>query len=212
MKFTRIAISILLVTTLTLPAMASSGWVEDFLRRYDPSAGVATSTTNTAPDSMGQFLRTGEIPVTLSDVINLMIDNNLDIRSNRFSPRSSYWQSLVFYRSLQPSIRFAFNRNQNTTMSTNQINGTIPDVSQLRTNYTLRFTQALATGTSVAVDASLNRTASTSNFNLFNPSYNSQLTYTVGQHLLRDRGRLPNTRQILIGQNNEKMSEVAFEI
>src|SRR5215510_2696530 len=168
MKFTRIAISILLVTTLTLPAMASSGWVEDFLRRYDPSAGVATSTTNTAPDSMGQFLRTGEIPVTLSDVINLMIDNNLDIRSNRLGPRSSYWQSLVFYRALQPSLRFGYNRSRNTTLSNSQLNGTVPDVTQLRTNYGINFSQALALGTSLTVDATMQRVESTSNLNLYN--------------------------------------------
>src|SRR6476659_6483736 len=163
MNLTKIAISISLIITVTVPAMASADWVEEFLRRYDPSASRAT-VASSIPAGGGQVLRTGEMPVTLSDVINLMIDNNLDIRSNRFSPRSSYWQSLVFYRSLQPSILFNFNRSQNTTMSTNQINGTIPNVSQLRTNYTLSYTQALATGTSVAVDASLNRTASTSNF------------------------------------------------
>src|SRR5262245_36543262 len=212
MKFTRIAISILLVTTLTLPAMASSGWVEDFLRRYDPSAGVATSTTNTAPDSMGQFLRTGEIPVTLSDVINLMIDNNLDIRSNRLSPRSSYWQSLVFYRALQPSLRFSGTINHNTNLSNSQLNGTIPVISQLRGNYGVTFSQLLPTGSVLTVDATLNRASSTSNLNTFNPSYIGQLTYTVGQHLLRDRGHLPNMRQILMGQNTEKMSETAFEI
>src|SRR3989442_5799864 len=192
MNLTKIVISISLIITLAVPAMASADWVEEFLKRYDPSGSRAT-VASTIPTGGGQVLRTGEMPVTLSDVINLMIDNNLDIRSNRFSPRSSYWQSLVFYRSLQPSLRFNFNRNQNTTMSTNQINGTIPDVSQLRTNYLVSFTQSLATGTSVALDASLNRTSSTSNFNLFNPSYNTQLTYTIGQHLLRDRGRLPNT-------------------
>jgi outer membrane protein TolC len=97
-------------------------------------------------------------------------------------------------------------------MNTNQSQGTNPDISQLRTIYNVSFTQALATGTSLTVDASMNRLESTSNSNLFNPSYNGQIVYTVGQHLLRDAGRLANTRQILIGQNNEKMSEVAFEI
>jgi outer membrane protein TolC len=201
----------MLIAALAAPATASTNWVEEFLRRYDParsSATVASSST----ESLGQLLRTGEVPVSLSDVINLMIDNNLDIRSNRLGPRSSYWQSLVFYRALQPSLRFSFNRNQNTTMSTNQINGTIPQVTQQRTNYTVSFSQALATGTSIAVDATMNRVESTSNFNLFNPSYNGNITYSVGQHLLRDRGRLANTRQILIGQNNEKMSEIGFEI
>src|SRR5262249_35615833 len=56
------------------------------------------------------------------------------------------------------------------------------------------------------------RLSSTSNLNTFNPSYVGLLTYTVGQHVLRDRGRLPNTRQIISAQNTEKMSETAFEI
>lgn len=211
MKLTRIAISILLVTTLAAPAMASSDWVEDFLRRYEPAKGVGTAASNSA-GSLGQLIRTGEVPVTLNDVINLMIDNNLDIRSNRFGPRSTYWQSLVFYRALQPSLRFGFNRTRNTNMSTNQVNGTIPSVSQLRTNYSVSFTQALESGTSLSVDATLNRVESTSNFNLFNPSYTGQVSYTIGQHLLRDRGKLPNTRQIMVGRNNEKISEIAFEI
>src|SRR5262249_10730514 len=78
--------------------------------------------------------------------------------------------------------------------------------------YAINFSQALPMGTSVAVDATMNRVESTSNLNLFNPSYTGQLTYTIGQHLLQNRGRLPNTRQILSGQNNEKMSEIAFEL
>jgi outer membrane protein TolC len=186
--------------------------VEDFLRRYNPAApAVATVATNST-EAIGQLLRTGEVPVSMTDVINMMIDNNLDIRSNRLNPRSSYFQSLVFYRALQPSLRFNFNRSRNTTLSTNQVNGTVPNVSQLRTNYGVTFSQSLATGTSFTVDGTMNRVESTSNFNIFNPSYTGQLTYSVGQHLLRDRGRLPNTRQIMIGQNNEKISEIAFEI
>jgi outer membrane protein TolC len=205
MKFTKIAISILLTTLFITPAMASSDWVEDFLKRYDPGKDSSTG-------PISQLLRTGEVPVTLNDVINLMIDNNLDIRSNRLSPRSSYWQSLVFYRALQPSIRFSGTVIHNTNLSNSQLNGTVPVVSQLRGNYAVSFSQLLPTGTSLAVDATMNRTSSTSNLNTFNPSYIGQLTYTVGQHLLRDRGHLPNTRQIIIGQNNEKISETAFEI
>jgi outer membrane protein TolC len=211
MKLTRIAVSLILVAILAVPAMASTDWVEEFLRRYDPSKSVATVASNST-ETLGQLIRTGEIPVTLSDVINMMIDNNLDIRSNRLSPRSSYWQSLVFHRALQPSLRFNFSRTKNTTLSTNQVNGTLPDVTQQRSNYGLTFSQALEHGTSLSVEATMNRVASTSNFNLFNPSYTGQIIYSVGQHLLRDRGKLPNTRQIMVSENNEKMSEIAFEI
>jgi len=211
MKVGKIVLSLVFVILMAVPSSASSDWVEEFLHRYDPSKAGAPAAPNSTTN-IGQLVRTGELPVTLSDVINLMIDNNLDIRSNRLGPRSSYWQALVFYRALQPSLRFGFNRSRNTSLSTNQVNGTVPDVSQLRTNYSVGFAQSLATGTSLAVDASMNRVESTSNFNLFNPSYTGLITYTIGQHLMRDRGRLANTRQILVGQNTEKMSEIAFEI
>src|SRR5262249_18666333 len=92
MKLRNIVISILFVTTLCVAAMASSGWVEEFLHRYEPSKSSASGGTNSS-SGLGQLLQTGEVPVTLADVINLMIDNNLDIRSNRLSPRSSYWQT-----------------------------------------------------------------------------------------------------------------------
>src|SRR3989442_15235371 len=102
MKLIKIVFCILLVTIVVRPVMASSDWVDDFLRRYDPGKRVVATVATTSTESLGQLLRTGEVPVTISDVINLMIDNNLDIRTNRFSPRSSYWSSLVFYRALQP--------------------------------------------------------------------------------------------------------------
>jgi len=212
MKLIRIVISILLVVTVAAPAMASSDWVEEFLHRYDPGKSGATAVATNSTAELGQLLRTGELPVTLNDVINLMIENNLDIRSNRLSPRSSYWQSLVFYRALQPSLRFSGTINRNTNLSNSQLNGTVPVISQLRGNYGINFSQLLPSGTSLTIDATVNRASSTSNLNTFNPSYIGQIQYTVGQHLLRDRGRLPNTRQILIGRNNEKMSEIGFEI
>jgi outer membrane protein TolC len=233
MKIIKTLLVTLLVLTFAVPAMSATDWVDQFLSRYDPGKRAVATVATTSTEAIGQLIRTGEVPVTLTDVINLMIDNNLDIRSNRFSPRSTYLQSLVFYRALQPSIRFSFNRNHNTQLSNSQLNGSqcdlksggeifvtpsgaqfcIPSNINFRTNYSVGFSQLLATGTSLTVDATLNRGESpTSNLSLFNPSYTGQLTYTVGQHLLRDRGRLPNTRQIIIGQNNEKISEIGFEI
>ena len=211
MKLTRIVISILLVATLAVPAMANSDWVEDFLRRYDPPRSAGAGGGNASSTTLGQLLQTGTVPVTMADVIAMMIERNLDIQSNRLAPRSSYFQSLVFYRALQPSIRFAGTVTRNSNFSNTQLNGATV-LNQLRGQYAVNFSQALPTGTSLAVDATMNRQSSNSSLNSFNPSYTGQITYTVGQHLLRDRGRLINTRQILIGQNNEKISETQFEI
>ncbi len=203
--------ALLLVIALATPAMASNDWVEDFLRRYDPSRSVETVAANSA-SNIGQLLQTGTVPITLNDVVNMMIERNLDLRSNRLSPRSSYFQSLVFYRALQPSIRFGGNIIRNTNQSNNQLNGVGQlFTSQLRGNYSVSFSQQLETGTSIGVDATMNRLSSSSNLSTFNPSYSGQISYSIGQHLLRDRGRTIITRPILIGQNNEKISEIQFE-
>jgi outer membrane protein len=211
MRITRFvtALFVVMIVLPALPAKASSDWVDDFLRRYQPSAYTETAST-VRPLPAGQLFPSGTVQVALSDVINMMIENNLDIRSNRLSPRSSYFQSLVFYRALQPSIRFAGNIRRNSQASTNQINGATI-ISQLRGDYSIGFSQLLPMGTSLAVDANMGRLSSNNNLSTFNPAYSGTITYSVGQHLLRDRGRVSTMRQITIGKNNEKISETQFE-
>ena len=213
MRITRFVVTTLLVFMMVLPvvpAMASSDWVDDFLRRYQPFlAAEPASTARLQP--AGQLFPAGTVQVALSDVINMMIENNLDIRSNRLSPRSSYFQSLVFYRALQPSVHVGATVSRNTNASTNQINGAAIS-SQLRGNYSAGFSQLLPTGTSLSVDATMGRLSSNNNLSTYNPAYTGQINYAVGQHLLRDRGRVSTMRQILIGKNNEKISETQFEI
>jgi len=126
------------------------------------------------------------------------------------NPRSTYLQSLVFYRALQPSITFSGLVGRNTILSTTQLNGATAS-SQLTGNYSAGFSQLLPTGTSLAVTATMNRLSSNSILSTFNPSYTGRIVFAVGQHLLQNRGRLVNTYQILEGLNSEKMSESQFE-
>ena len=100
---------------------------------------------------------------------------------------------------------------RDVVLSTTQLNGATSRI-QDTSNYGVNFSQLLSTGTSLTVDMSLNRLLTNSNNSIYNPSYIGRLTYTVGQHLLRDRGRLINLHQIMQGQNTEKISEIGFEI
>jgi len=206
-----VVVSLLILAASPLRGQSTtSGWVEDFLRRYQP---VPTAAASTQPVSAAatQGLQTGTMAVSLQDVINLMLDYNLDIETDRFGPRSSYLQSLVFYRALLPSIRFSGTVSRDKTFSTRQTDGA-DALSQLRHNFAVNFSQALAYGTSLAVDVTMNRSSSNSFVNTFNPSYTGNIRYTVGQKLLRDRGSLANTRQIRQAENNQKISETQFEI
>src|SRR5947207_4410994 len=192
MRLTRIVISVLLAGMLSIPALASSDWVDDFLHRYDPKPESSPSQPASAPQAnLAQFLRTGEVPITLNDVINAMIDNNLAIRTDRFAPRSSYLQSLVFYQALIPSLRLTANVGRNVALSTTQLNGATSNI-QNTGFFDANVAQLLPTGTSFSVDMAMNRLQSSSNNSIYNPSYTGRLKYTVGQHLLQNRGRIVN--------------------
>ena len=211
MKATKIFISLLLITNLAVPAMASENWVDTFLRRYDPSKTAASTGSSSSSTQVEQLLRTGEMPVTMGDVINLMLDNNLNIRADRFAPRSLYYQSLVFWQALQPAFKFSANMARDSSLSSSQLNGAstrIQDTGLFDAN----VSQLLPTGTSFTADINMNRLLTNSNNSVFNPSYTSRATFTVGQHLLQNRGRVVNMRQILEGRNTEKSSEAAFEL
>jgi outer membrane protein TolC len=211
MKLTRIVISVLLSGTLTMPAMASSNWVDDFLRRFHPSAMVPSQANNSPQANLGQLLKTGEVPITVNDVINMMIDNNLAIRTDRFAPRSSYLQSIVFYQALLPALRITSNIGRNVSLSTTQLSGATSNI-QNTGFFDANVAQLLPTGTSFSVDMAMNRLQSSSNNSIFNPSYTGKLTYTVGQHLLQNRGRIVNLNQVLQAQNTEKITEAALEL
>jgi len=211
MKLTRMAALFVIVMMLALPAFASSDWVRDFLRRYDASPGAGVNHASTPAPRLGQFLRTGEVPITMNDVIEMMIDNNLDIRANRLAPRSSYLQAVVFYRALLPSFRLTSNIARDVALSTTQLNGATSRI-QDSAFFDANFSQLLPTGTSLNVDLTMNRLLTNSNNSIFNPSYTGKVTYTVGQHLLQNRGRVINLRQVLEGQNTEKISEATFEL
>ncbi|HLQ78665.1 MAG TPA: TolC family protein [Terriglobia bacterium] len=203
-----LTLSLILLTAV--PAAAQSNFVvSEYLRNYRPPSEAAPPVN--PPSTMAQFLRTGEIPISLSDVVNMMLDQNLDIASNRLTPRSSALQTLVFYKFLQPSLSFTGTVSRNTAASTTQLNGAA-SLSTLQHNFSTSYTRSLATGTTLGVTATMARTSSNNTFSTFNPSYSGRVTYSASQHLLQNWGRNVNLRQIRQSENNEKISQTAFEI
>jgi len=209
MKF-RTIFSLFLLFWIAVPAHAQSNFVTQFLRNYHPTGEEAAPPVK-PPTALTQFLQTGEIPITMNDLVNLMLDQNLDIASNRLAPRSSLLQTLVFYKILQPSISFTGSVSRNTAFSTTQLNGA-SSLSQLQHNFSASITKSLAAGTTLGVTATMARASSNSILSTFNPSYSGRITYSVSQHLLQNRGRDINLRQIYQAENNEKLSEIQFEI
>ena len=216
MKALRIFVSVLTLLgplCMAAPARAEikSDFVKDFLGRYRPAkVSLPVSPADTAPQAISDLIRSGQLPLTMSDLINLILQNNLEVGVNRLSPLSSQYLIESTYRVFEPTLHIQATMNRNTTPATTVLSGAA-NPSSLTGAYTVGFSQSLATGTNVAIDATMNRNSSNSTFSTLNPSWTGSLRYSFTQHLMRDFGRLTNTRPIRVAQNNERISETQFE-
>jgi outer membrane protein TolC len=196
----------------TSPALAQNNLFEQFLNRYRPApVNFPVSSPQTAAQVLAARIQNGLLPLTVGDVIQLMLENNLDINVDRLNPLSAQYLIDTLYRPFEPTLRLQATINRNTSPATSQLTGA-PALSMLSGSYTVGFFQTLPTGTDVAVDFILNRNSSNSAFSTFNPSWVGNMRYSFSQHLLKDYGRSVNQRQIRVAQNNEKISQIQFEL
>src|SRR5687768_7321183 len=202
----RMFLTILLFAVLATPASAAQNWVEQFLSRYRAQP-LNFQVNPAAQDPLPGLIRSGVLPLSIGDLINLTLENNLDIAVTRLSPITSQYLIETSYRPFEPTLRFGASVSRDTAASRNQLSGA-ESLSQLTHNYTVGFAQTLSTGTDLAVDFTMNRSSSNNAFNTFNPAWVGLMRYSVTQHLLRDFGRAVNKRQIRLAQNNKTLSEV----
>jgi outer membrane protein TolC len=215
MKVSRNLVALLAVLTVVCqaaPAQAqiNTNFVKDFLERYRPAKVTFAEPAYRGPQGISELVRSGQLPLTMGDMINLILQNNLDISVNRLSPLSSQYLIETLYRPFEPTLYLQATVNRNTIPSTTILAGAA-NPSTLGGAYSVGFAQNLLTGTNISIDASMNRNSSNNNFSTLNPSWTGSLRYSFTQHLLRDFGRQVNSRGIRVARNNEKISELQFE-
>ena len=214
MKVSRIFVALLVMfalfrTSASARAEINTNFVKEFLNRYRPLKAGLPAAAQSSQD-VASLIRTGQLPLSVGDLINLIIQNNLDVGVNRLTPLSSRYLIETMYLPFEPTLHLQASVTRNTSPATSQLIGA-QSLSTLGGAYSLGFSQALDTGTTLGLDFVMNRNSSNSAFNTFNPSYTGLLRYSFSQHLLKDYGRVNNRRQIRVAQNNQKVSETQFE-
>lgn len=188
----------------------AQNWVDRFLSRYRAPSLDPAANLQTGERSVDAMIQSGTLPLTVGETIRLMLDNNPDVVVSRFSPLTNLLLIDSFLRPFEPTLRISGTVERSSAPSSSQLVGATA-LSRLTGSYSVGYSQALQTGTSVGVDFVLNRSSSNSIFNTFNPSYQSLVRYSVNQHLLRDYGRLANDRLIRIARNTKTISDIEFE-
>ncbi len=206
-----IALGVLASVCMAAPARAeiNTNFVKDFLARYRPSNVIQPGSVLTA-QGLADLTRNGQLPLTMGDLINLMLQNNLDINVDRLSPLSSQYLIATMYRPFEPSIHVQASVNRSTTPATTVLAGAA-NPSTLGGTYNIGFAQNLTTGSIVGVDATMSRSSSNSNFSTLNPSWTGTLRYAFTQHLAQNFGRDVNLHSVRVAQVNQKISSSQFE-
>ena len=85
---------ILHVGAITLSAQGK--WVDSFLHRYRPITVTFPPGPGVSQQDLAAMIRSGQLPLTVNDMINLLLSNNLDVGVNRLSPLSSEYILTIF--------------------------------------------------------------------------------------------------------------------
>jgi len=206
----RVLFVMLLFAGLCTPAFAGENWIDQFLNKYRPTQPKYPASVTVTQDTLPSLIRDGMIQLSINDLINLTLQNNLDITVERLAPVTSEYAIFTNYRPFEPTLTLSANVTRNTSPSQTFLTG-VASVSQLTDNFTAGYAQTLKSGTDLTVDFSLVRTSTNNTFSTFNPSWVGSIRYGLSQRLLNGFGTSVNTRSIRLAQNNKTISEAQFE-
>ncbi len=211
MKFTAIP-TVLFVVLMCSTTFAQTDWVSRFLDRYAAPKKMELPFANpAAPISLSAMTQNGAVALTTEDVIRLLLENNRDLNVSRAVPVSSLYSITSLLRPFEPNFHVIGSLSHTKSPSSTLLAGAVSLV-QLTHDYKVGFDQTFQTGTVVTTDFEFSRSSSNSVFFVYNPAYNGTVRYGITQHVLRDFGRAVNSHQIRIARNNEKISELDFEL
>jgi outer membrane protein TolC len=134
---------------------------------------------------------TSAAPLTLEECVQRALEHGFDIEIQRYNPAYAKDAVDVARGAFSPTISLNGSQSHSNTGPVGGEAGIKADARDAR----LSATELLKTGTTVAVSTDLSRSASnpSSLFSFYNPVYNSDLTVTVTQPLLRGAGTTVTT-------------------
>jgi outer membrane protein len=200
---------------------------------YSPRAVEPPSLTNTP--KVQQLIQDGKLMLSLDDAIALALENNLDIRVQRYIPwiqetqilkaqagqipQSTSAQSVVLGLppavSFDPQLTSALNWGRQAqpvnNIFTSGFAAFAPEFIVNADNYNFGYTQGFHTGTAIQLQFQNIRASTNSPGYIFNPWVQSTLTFSISQPLLQGCCKLPNMRFIIEANNSLKGSLAQFD-
>ncbi len=164
-----------------------------------------------AVEGLDQYVVDGKLRLSLEDMIALTLANNTDVRINSLQLQLSAFAFRRAYQPFDPVFTFTFSPERSSSFDTLTDNNNVVTPNKVTTvsGYgQAGYSQFFPTGTTFSTTVDTTRSAGPG---ITMPGYNSALTFSLTQSLLRGRGLLPNRAPIVIAQRNLKQSHADFE-
>jgi len=210
MKFIRFALVALLALAAVLPARAQSP---------ESYRGMLTARVRAdklpPPAHLKDFVQDGKLKLSLRDAILLALENNSNVQIEETQIETQKFALLGQFQPFDPIIQSSLNVNRFSAPGFSQLQGvglsansTLNSLNQIGQ---ISYTQTFTPGTNIVASIQTNKFSSNSSFNFFNPYWDSTLTFTFTQPLLRGAGRFANTALVKIARRSLAQSRSAFE-
>ncbi len=156
------------------------------------------------------YIVNGELRLSLTDTVRLMLLNNSSVRVEQTSVEQARDAVTRAYSPFDPLLSSSFSPTRQTEPTATQLSGA-PTLSSLSQSAGTQFQKTFSSGTLLQTGLSATRVSSNSIFNTFNPSVASSLNVSLTQPLLRNFGVFVNRAPIVVAQRNLNQSRFQFE-
>ncbi len=183
----------------------------DNMRFTDYATGDASApptAVDTSAPPPDPFAGMQEVPLSLEQVRAWTLTNNLDVRAFLVDPTIAALdvsaEEARFEAVFSAAVRYAdFDQPSDTALSGNQFNSleVSPGISI-----------PLRTGGTLSVNAPVNRAETDNVFSTLNPSFTTDLEFSISQPLLRNAGRRANIHPIRIAALGAQITEARTKL
>lgn len=194
--------ALFLICVLTLPGQDKNffpkpSYFRETLRTPDMHVELAP------PVRLSDYVVDGKLELSLRSYIELVMANNTDVATTKLNVDTARNAVLRGFAPFDPFATASFNSTRTKQPSTGALDGAT--TLQLLTQPVLfNYSQLLQSGMSYNVSYSEIKSTTNSGFTNINPAYNSGLSVSFAQPLLRNRGAFINRIPIMMAQSRLK--------
>ena len=151
-----------------------------------------------------------EIPLSLSECLEIALRNNLNVAVEVLNPELSNLSVSRAHEKFMPQFSFGYGNQHTDTPSYSWLEAT-DSVAAAYSDYQAQFLQEIPTGGRFDISLSSYKSDTTAKFQTINPRYGSRLAFNFTQPLLKNFGFNNSKKEIIVAKNNVEISDARFQ-